>query len=133
MAIEKLELRGIEDYSVRADNKYEYYLVIIGVINTMFPRENRLSEAQSEFLARCCEYHANGGNLRNMGKLTRHFVSNGYLNDAQQVRNRKVAVGAKKWIKTGHNVFELPPGLANAPDNYIVSIKLDESGEMENQ
>lgn len=130
MAVKKLELKGIEDYSVSTDNKYEYFKIIISVLNTTFPKENKLSNAQLDFLARCCEYHANGGNLRNMGMLTRHFINNGYLSTAQQVRNRKVAVGGKKWIKTGHNVFELPPGLANVPDNYIVSIKLDENGEM---
>lgn len=133
MAIKELELKGIEDYSVEVDNLYEYYLIIIKTLNNTFPKEFRLSKAQADFLARCCEYRANGGDLRKMWKLTKYFVDNGYLSDAQQVRNRKAALGTKHWIKTGYNVFELPEGLRSVPTNYIISIKYNDVGKVESE
>ena len=130
MALEIKSSTGCENLYAETDNVLEYYTTLINLIGLTMDKENRLSGKQTYFLAHCCKFKQEGGNISNMAALSRYFLNNEYLNGRQQIRNYKNKIGVAKWAKTGYNIFEIiPRPLASPPGAFSLKIGYGEKEE----
>lgn len=70
-----------------------------------------LSWKEREFLAECCVFNYNGGDLNNFTDLCKYLLDIRFFEKKSDVSVYKTKVSNSKWITSKRGKFVLPPDL----------------------
>lgn len=85
---------------------------------------DKLRKREIEYLAACCVYRHNGGNLSRFNLLAKYLVEKGVCKNPREASHYKTKLAGKKWIRADRYSFELSELLKNTDKPKIFTCEL---------
>lgn len=105
----------------------EYFIVLISMASASMPsakNADKLRKKEIEFLASCCSYKHQGGNLSQLNKLSKYLIDAGVCKNPREVSHYKTKLAGKKWIRADRYSFELSELLSTTDKPKIFTCEL---------
>lgn len=92
---------------------YDFFLKVIeGISSVSIEYENRLTGKEAMFLAKCCVFNYEGGDLKDSGELWAYIEKQNMFRRRNDMCVYKNKLLAKNWIRNDLEYFiKLPPAL----------------------
>lgn len=94
---------------------YKYYHCVLSALNQLVSEDMKLTEGELIFLSYCYVYNHEKGNLSNFDELADFLIEKKAAKNKSNVSTRKLAIGSKKWAKTGRYIFKLNDSIERQP------------------
>lgn len=87
-------------------------------------KDDKLRKKEIEFLAACCTFKHEGGNLDRFDKLSEYLIENAVCKNPRVVSHYKTKLAGKRWIKADRYSFELSDLLTTTdkPKTFICEL-----------
>lgn len=99
----------------------DYFYKCITLTSSVMPENMELTWKEREFLAECCYFNYNGGDLNNFSELSEYLLGIRFFDKKSDVSVYKTKLSNSRWITSKRGKFLLPPDL---------DIKKGEEGRM---
>lgn len=88
---------------------YKFFNLVIRSVNLFMSDKMEIDNRTIEFLAHCCVFNYEGGDLTVIKDLNKYLFSKGFLKSetSNQASVHKTKLAKKRWIIGGRGVFDL--------------------------
>lgn len=124
-------INKIMNITINKTNKKDFLKTYAEVLNSLTEEKNRLNNSELKFFTDLCYLYNEGIDLTDFDLMSDKIIEMGTFNNKKTISQYKTRLGAKRWIRTGFGILEIPTTfeLDKIGNNINITINYHEKEE----